>query len=103
MRKIYLALIATAALSSQSVLADDSMGKKMGMHDDMTNKACATIAKACKHADFDGKQFWFKCMKPVVLGQAVEGVKVDAGVVKDCRTFKISEMKKELSEMESVK
>lgn len=111
MRNVYLALIATTVLASQTVFAADAMGKDMemgmGMPGDM-NKSCAMIAKACKGAGFErkgdeGKKFWQDCMKPVVMGKTVEGVKLDASAAKDCRTFKIEKMKKELKEMESVK
>ena len=99
MRKINLVLALTAILFVQPVLADD-----MSMSD---SKPCATIAKACKGAGFANEgskhmQFWMKCMKPVVMGQSVKGVTVDAAVVKDCRTDKIAQMQKEITEMQSV-
>ena len=95
MRKFSLVLI-LAALSSQSVFADD-----------MKNKSCTTIAKACLNAGFkesgtSAKQFWRSCMKPVIMGKTVKGVKVDADTVKDCRAAKIEQMTKELKEFQAV-
>jgi hypothetical protein len=100
MRKINLVLALSAALLTQPVLADE-----MEMSD---SKPCATIASACKSAGFTkggdkGKMFWMDCMKPVVMGQSVKGVTVDAATVKSCRTDKIARMQKEITELQNVK
>lgn len=99
MRKIHLILgLAAAILSSQAVFADDQ---------DMDSKPCAAIATACVSAGFakdenSAKKFWQDCMKPVILGQKVEGVNVDAATVKSCRSDKIEKMKKEVKEFQKV-
>lgn len=68
--------------------------------------SCDSIAKSCLDAGFTAntgdKQFWLNCMKPLVMGKTVEGVTVDAVTVKSCRTAKIKEMTKELSELKKV-
>jgi len=94
MRKIRMVLLLAAIFSAQSVFAHDS-------------KSCKIIADACSKAGFTrtekhGKDFWKNCMKPVVLGQTVKGVTVDADAVKTCRNDKIEELKKELAELEKV-
>ena len=100
MRIIRPVLVLVALLLAQPVLASDDQ--------EMSNsKPCAAIAKACAHAGFSrketpNKKFWADCMKPVILGQSVKGVTVDADTVKACRANKVDEMKKELSEFEAV-
>lgn len=70
--------------------------------------ACEPIAKVCEKAGYARKdnhdmKFWQDCMKPIIYGQSVKGVTIDASVVKTCRTDKISELKKELDELQNVK
>lgn len=96
MRKI-LFLILVCLFALQPVLAADDM---------MPSKSCSAIAKACKDAGFarnkGGKKFWIDCMKPIILGKTVTGVKVDASTVTSCRTDKINKMKQEITELENV-
>ncbi len=71
-------------------------------------KKCSIIVDACKNAGFNSdddsnKSFWFGCMKPVLLGQSVKDVNVDAKDVKECRKAKITKMEKELEELKAVK
>lgn len=100
MRKSYILFMAIALFSSQSLFAFGSM---------MESKSCAAVAKACLDAGFQRgdksptKKFYFDCMKPLLLGQKVSGVTVDAATVNSCRSEKINEMKKELSDFEKVK
>lgn len=93
-----IALALVAMLISPVALANDDMSSD--------SKPCATIADACSAAGFAktdsiDKKFWKDCMKPIILGQKVEGVNVDADTIKSCRTNKIEQIKKELSELQS--
>ena len=98
MRNAHLALILAATLLAQPVFANNDMYSD--------SKPCVAIAKACRDAGFgrgesDGKKFWKDCMKPVILGQTVTGVKgIDANTVKMCRSDKIANIKKELQEFQ---
>lgn len=93
MRKIYILSVIFSLFLSQSIFAD--------MDD---SKACMKVAHACKAAGF-GKdmKFWKKCMKPLLYGETVKGVTIDASDVATCRTDKIAKMKKQISELENVK
>ena len=97
MRMSYILMIIFSIMLSAHVFADD-----------MSNsKSCGTIAKACKKAGYtkgynSDKQFWKHCMKPVIMGERINGIHVDAETVKDCRLNKIAELKSELRELESV-
>jgi hypothetical protein len=95
MRITHIALALTSLFLAQSVFAQDM---------DSDSKPCATIAKACLDAgylrDSQDKKFWQDCMKPIVLGQTVANVTVDADTVKMCRADKIAKMKKELAELQ---
>ncbi len=98
MRKVYLAVCLVSLFAASNVFADDM---------NSNSKPCMTIAKACMSAGYtregnNDKKFWVNCMKPLILGQTVKDVTVDSVVVKACRTDKISEMKKELTELENV-
>lgn len=97
MRKMYFGFaVAAALLFIQPVFADNDMSSD--------SKPCATIVKACLDAgytrDSDTKRFWQDCMKPIVLGQTVQGVTVDAATVKSCRSDKINQLKHELKEFQ---
>lgn len=101
MRKFRIVFLLVAIFSIQSVFADE--------HDTSSNssKPCATIAKACSKAGFartqtPNKAFWDDCMKPIILGQTVHGVTIDAATAKACRMNKIEELKKELDEFQKV-
>ncbi len=100
MRKIYkISFILASILSAQAVFADDAAMSSDG-------KSCGVVAKACLHAGYsrkdESKKFWSECMKPVILGQSVKGVKVDVATVKSCRADKIDELKKELNDFQNV-
>ena len=99
MKNINITLIAAALLSVSSVYADDMQGMT-------TRKSCTTIATACTDAGYNqtdtNKPFWQACMKPLILGKTVDGVTIEAGVAKACRTDKISELKSELKELQKV-
>lgn len=55
------------------------------------DNACGKIENACKAAGFakgehsQGKGLGQDCMKPIISGQTVSGVTVDAAIVQDCR------------------
>ncbi len=98
MRKSHILFVALAIFATQPLFA---FGK-------MDSKPCGMVAKACVDAGFtrdadSAKEFWHNCMKPVLLDEKVEGVTIDADIVKNCRTDKIAQMKKDLSELEKVK
>ena len=91
-------LIAAVMLSTPAVYAN-----VQNMSSD--SKSCAMIAKACKKAGFQHssatEKFWKDCMKPVILGQTVKSVKIDADTVKNCRSDKINQLQKELNEFQN--
>lgn len=98
MRKAYLAVCLVSLFAVSNVFADDM---------DNNSKPCMQIAKACLKAGYtrqgdSDKKFWFDCMKPLILGHTVKDVTIDSVIVKACRTDKITDMKKELQEFESV-
>ena len=102
MRK-YSVVIALVTL----FLAQSSFAVTLG-DDDLSNKQCGAIADACKSAGLTdestgAKSFWFACMKPVLYGNTVKGVVIDAKDIKECRKAKIAKMKKEVQELQAVK
>ncbi|HEX4045374.1 MAG TPA: hypothetical protein VHZ76_06905 [Gammaproteobacteria bacterium] len=93
MVKKYGYILAVAMLVAQPVLADDH------------NKACESIAKACKNAGYTrngaaGKEFWHDCMKPVMLGKSVANVSVDADTAKACRSAKMKELNENMNDLQ---
>ena len=99
MRKIHIVALLAAAFLTHPVFANDM---DMASSD---SKSCAMIAKACLDAGFSNtnmtdKRFWQDCMKPVVLGQTVQGVTIDSSTVKTCRSDKITQLKKEVAEFQ---
>src|SRR5262245_56582535 len=102
MRKIHFVLMLFAFVFAQQALADTAA---MG-GDDSDSKPCMTIAKACIAGHYTrkaspDKRLWRDCMKPIILGQTVSGVTVDAATAKSCRDDKIAKMKMELNELQS--
>jgi hypothetical protein len=96
MRKIHISLMVMATLFSSSVFANHMMD----------SKACSTIVDACKKAgynrgDNNDKRFWVDCMKPIIMGKSVKDVTVDPATIKQCRTDKIADMKKQMNEFEN--
>lgn len=98
MRIIRMIFVLVAIFLMQPVFADDQ---------DMSpgDRPCAAVAQACVKAGYGrkagpGKNFWMSCMKPLILGQTVNGATVDADTVKTCRASKIEQLKKELQELE---
>jgi hypothetical protein len=68
---------------------------------------CEKIVNACLGAGYvragaPGKNFWHDCLKPILLGQTVPGVTVDANDVKICRQFKITNMKNQIKEFQKI-
>ena len=102
MYKIRIVFIWAALFSMQPAFAVGASGVPA---DSSGDKPCATIANACLAAGFvrtetPGKEFWQSCMKPVILGQNVDGVTVDSTTVKACRVDKIKELKAELKDLQ---
>lgn len=98
MRKVSLVACLVSLFAISNVFADDMNNN---------SKPCMQIADACIKAGYtrqgdNDKKFWFDCMKPLILGHTVKDVTIDTVIVKACRTDKISDMKKELKEFESV-
>ncbi len=101
MRNIHIAFVLTATLAVQPIFADD---QTMATPD---SKPCKALAQACLKAGFSrmdssNKKIWQNCMKPLLLGQAVQGVTLDANVVKTCRDNKIQELQKFLADLQHV-
>lgn len=99
MRKVHIIMVLMAAFATQQAFADTMSA------DSSDDKACTTIADACLSAGYvktesANKGIWRDCMKPIILGQAIPGVKVDSSVVKSCRANKIKELKMELKEFQ---
>lgn len=95
LKKYGFVLLATM-LIAHPVFADEDMSSD--------DASCESIVKACLDAGFtrtdtENKQFWKDCMKPLVLGKSVENVTVDAKDVKACRTAKIKQLTKMLTEL----
>lgn len=106
MRKFRLMLAIAATLTSAQVLADTTTTSTTTTTTTLSDKSCEAIANACTAAgytrgDAGDKKFWFNCMKPIMLGQAVDGVTVDAATVKACRDNKTEELTKELQEIQA--
>jgi len=94
MRKLFSVLTALLVITLPNISLADS------------SKECGAIAKACLKAGYSKneesrKAFWMSCMKPVLLGHAVKGVKVDAKDVQNCKEFKIKKMESELQELKA--
>lgn len=73
--------------------------------DDTTSKQCELIATACTSAGFvrmgpTGKGFWLDCMKPILMGQTVVGVTVNASDVSACRLYRINKLQTELRDLQ---
>jgi hypothetical protein len=99
MRNTRYILLLTTMLSVQPVFAEEMTPSN--------TPSCDAIASACLNAGFTrgdtaDKQFWLNCMKPVVLGKTVQGVEIDATTAKKCRADKITELKEQLKEFQSV-
>lgn len=97
MRKISLVLTLAAIITSSVAFA----------HDPNHGKACDTVANACLKAGYvrsesATKGIWDNCMKPLMLGQTVKGVKVDANITEACRTDRIAELQQELKDLSDV-
>jgi len=95
MRNICKVMVILAVFCTQQAFA----------HND---KSCMKVAKACLDGGFTARQsmtkgMWGNCMKPILLGQMVSGVKVEPAVVKACREHKIEEMQKDLNQFKEVK
>jgi hypothetical protein len=97
MRKYYTLFALIALFITQQSFAD------MTDTDNMSTKECKVIAKSCLKAGCKGKDFWFDCMKPVLLGKTVAKVTVDANDVSACRQAKITKMQTELEQLQQVK
>jgi hypothetical protein len=73
--------------------------------DTYSSKICDVIANACLKTGFGevtsaGKNIWYDCMKPTLLGKKVAGVTLDPKDVNACRQFKIADLKKLLHELQ---
>lgn len=116
MCKYHAVFALIALLVSQQSFADDAVTQSnptpaavtsSNSDDDSSLKECQTIANACLSAGFSnggdsGKAFWHDCMKPILLGQTVAGVSIDAKEAIACRKFKIEKMKKELKQLQQI-
>ena len=61
---------------------------------------CKKIEVACQSAGYlkrhhkDGKGFWKDCMQPILAGQTVTGVTVDAADIQSCQERRAKSKKK---------
>ncbi len=99
MRYLHHIVVIMAVLATQQAFA---FGKFPN------DRSCGLIAKACLKAGFveqksETKGIWRNCMEPVLLGQSVSGVTVDAAVVKSCRAHKVKELQRQLEQLQNVK
>lgn len=102
MRKHVLIGLA-AFLSTQAIFAADAQDTTLSPD----AKPCAVVAQSCLNAGFvrdgaPGKRFWEDCMKPLLMGQTIQGITIDANVAVTCRTNKINQLKQELQDLQSV-
>jgi hypothetical protein len=70
----------------------------------MSSTPCKNIKSACEAAGYSkngtaGKHMWKDCLKPVLLGQSIAGVTVDAGDVQACRQKVAAKMQKNANQM----
>lgn len=85
-KNIFSALVISVLLTSFAFAEDDVKTKEEG--------PCKKIMDACKAADFAKgdhkmKKGLFKdCMQPILAGQSVAGVIVEADVVSACKAIK---------------
>lgn len=100
MKLRFSAFAVISLLATSQVFADTSDSSYFSGKGMKPPSECKSIVVACKKAGFDGSAFWFKCMKPVLLGKSVKGISVDANDIKVCKEFKIKMLKKELQEFE---
>ncbi len=76
-------LMAGAALAEETAGGPPNGGRKEG--------PCREIVEACKNAGFvkgkakEGKGLFKNCVEPILAGQSVQGVSVDAGLVQACQ------------------
>lgn len=102
MNKVYASFLVTLFFSSISFASSPNaiMGSTGG-------STCSVLAKACMTGGYErnkaGKHFWKDCMHPLLLGQSVSGVSIDASKVKACRDKKIAELQQMLTELQAVK
>jgi hypothetical protein len=100
MPKLRILLMLVTLFSAQAVLAADD-------DTSLASKPCAAVADACVKAGYardsaGDKKFWKDCMKPVLLDKIPQNVSVDLATAKACRMNKISELNRELAELQSV-
>ncbi len=127
MRQLTVMLALSALFSMTSVFAEDAPSAPMqpdtssamsaqgpgpqggpgGQNDQggPGGRPCGIIAKACiaggyTRGDGPNDKFFRQCMKPILMGQSVQGVTVDPDVVKACRANKIEEMKNEMNDLQ---
>jgi len=102
MCKYYSIFAAVVLFFSQQIFADMPM-------DPTQEGPCKNIAKAClsagysKHGDMQtskNKHIWFDCMKPIELGQTVQGVTVNSSDVTTCRQNMIDKLQKDLNDLQ---
>ncbi len=99
MKKIIGLAVLSAALCTSSLTFAGDLSQLM-------DSSCRDVVKACKAGGYTrggDKKLWKECMHPIMLGQTVKDVTVDANKVKACRDHRITILEKELKELQSVK
>jgi hypothetical protein len=88
-----------ATVAAPNTLTDQTPPSAM-----MSSTPCKNIRSACESAGYskngtEGKHMWKDCLKPVLLGQSIAGVTVDAGDVQACRQKVAAKMQKNANQM----
>lgn len=98
MYKKYIIFTLSTLLTTQSFANLDISSQR--------SKDCHMIAKACVKAGYISKKlhhrFWQDCMKPILTGEKVRGIRIESSVANDCRVDKIKELKRDLHDLEKI-
>jgi hypothetical protein len=101
-------LIGQQSFAGAISAANEATAAVASSENELLEKPCESIAQACLKAGYmrvsghSKKSLWMDCMKPVLLGKAVNGVSMDQPTVIACRQAKIVKMQKELKQFEQV-
>lgn len=95
MKKYHTLLAVFAFFFTQHIFANTPVTNTSSNEE---SSQCEMIAKACLNAGYirdgaTGKAFWPDCMKPILLGQTVNGVSISPTDAQTCRQSKIEQLK----------
>lgn len=105
--KFRLALLGLAFFVFPSVFAAAIDDSDMSVASSGT-QPCLELTKACMEAGYirrehGNKKIWENCMKPILMGQTVNGVKIAASAVNTCREQKIKRLRAQIQELQKMK